>query len=254
MPNIVSLIEQGSSNLLILIPISILLGALHGLEPGHSKTMMAAFIVAIRGTVKQATLLGLAATISHTLIVWIVALTGIYFMNSKFDSAVAEPYFQIISGTLMVTLAAWMSYRNWQHHQAFKHSHHQLNTEYQDAHELAHTKDIRQRFTNKNITTPQIVMFGLTGGLIPCPASITVLLLCLQLKKIALGSLLVGCFSIGLALVLVASGVVAALSAKHVSKRWSGFSKLAKLAPYLSGLLIALIGIYVAYHGLITIY
>ena len=97
-------------------------------------------------------------------------------------------------------------------------------------------------------------MFGLTGGLIPCPASITVLLLCLQLKKIALGSLLVGCFSIGLALVLVASGVVAALSAKHISKRWSIFSKLAKYAPYLSGLLIATIGLYVVYHGLVTIY
>ncbi len=185
-------------------------------------------------------------------------------MNGQFDATATEPYFQAISGILMMAIAAWMMHRNWQHHQAFKHSHHHLDhqlqaldvvsPEYQDAHELAHAKDINQRFTNKNITTPQIVMFGLTGGLIPCPASITVLLLCLQLKKIALGSLLVGCFSIGLALVLVASGVVAALSAKHISKRWSIFSKLAKYAPYLSGLLIATIGLYVVYHGLVTIY
>lgn len=264
MPDIVSLIQQGSSNLLIFIPIAILLGALHGLEPGHSKTMMAAFIVAIRGTVKQAALLGLAATFSHSMVVWIVAVIGMYFMSGKFDAESTEPYFQMVSGLLMVAIAAWMVYRSFKHHQDFLHHHHHkltkdlkvietVSPEYQDAHELAHAKDIRHRFTNKNITTSQIVMFGLTGGLIPCPASITVLLLCLQLKKIAMGALLVFCFSIGLALVLVASGVVAALSIKQASKRWSGFSKLARRAPYLSGMLIAMIGLYVAYHGFVAI-
>ena len=53
---------------------------------------------------------------------------------------------------------------------------------YQDAHELAHANDIRRRFANRHVTTGQIALFGLTGGLIPCPASITVLLICLQLK------------------------------------------------------------------------
>lgn len=60
------LIQQGAGNAWLFIPSAILLGALHGLEPGHSKTMMAAFIVAIRGTVMQAVLLGLSAAISHT--------------------------------------------------------------------------------------------------------------------------------------------------------------------------------------------
>ena len=122
--------------------------------------------------------------------------------------------------------------------------------EYRDAHELAHANEIRRRFSNQNVTTGQIVVFGLTGGLIPCPASITVLLLCLQLKKIAMGSLLVLCFSIGLAATMVATGVVAALSLKHLSKRWMGFNKLARRAPYFSGILITLIGLYVCYHGL----
>jgi len=69
---------------------------------------------------------------------------------------------------------------------------------YQDAHELAHAKDIRRKFADRNVTTWQIVLFGLTGGLIPCPAAITVLLLCLQLKEFTLGFALVLCFSIGL--------------------------------------------------------
>jgi len=121
---------------------------------------------------------------------------------------------------------------------------------YQDAHELAHANDIRRRFANRHVTTGQIIVFGLTGGLIPCPASITVLLLCLQLKKITLGAALVLCFSIGLAMTMVASGALAALSVKHVSKRWSGFGDFARKAPYLSGILIVLVGLYVGWQGL----
>jgi nickel/cobalt exporter len=120
---------------------------------------------------------------------------------------------------------------------------------YQDPHELAHANDIRRRFANRQVTTGQIVMFGLTGGLIPCPASITVLLLCLQLKKITLGAVLVLCFSIGLAMTMVASGALAALSVKHVSRRWSGFGELAGKAPYVSGALIVLVGLYVGAQG-----
>jgi nickel/cobalt exporter len=68
---------------------------------------------------------------------------------------------------------------------------------YQDAHERAHANDIRRRFADQNVTTWQIALFGLTGGIIPCPAAITILLLCLQLKQIPLGAVLVLCFSIG---------------------------------------------------------
>lgn len=96
-------------------------------------------------------------------------------------------------------------------------------------------------------------MFGLTGGLVPCPASITVLLLCLQLKKIALGATLVLCFSIGLALTMVMSGVIAALSVRHVSRHWSGFGQFARRAPYFSGALMLAVGFYVVLTGLQTL-
>ncbi|MBS0200450.1 MAG: nickel/cobalt efflux protein RcnA [Proteobacteria bacterium] len=369
-----TLLQQG--NAWLFVPSAILLGALHGLEPGHSKTMMAAFIVAIRGSVKQAVLLGLAATISHTAVVWLVAMAGMYF-GRGWTAENTEPYFQIASAVLIVTVAAWMLWRTWReqsacvhdhghghghghddhghHHdeakhidtghgvvrlevfedgvpprfrlyreakgghvwtadqvrietersdgtrQAFtfaqrdgfveseqdipephefvarlklghdhhshdydvefvEHDHHHVVGDYQgldvsapgyqDPHELAHANDIRRRFANREVTTGQIIVFGLTGGLIPCPASITVLLLCLQLKKIALGATLVLCFSIGLALTMVISGVLAALSVKHVSKRWSGFGELARKAPYVSGAMILLVGIYIGYQGL----
>ncbi|TXH05784.1 MAG: nickel/cobalt efflux transporter RcnA [Nevskiaceae bacterium] len=361
----------------LFVPSAILLGALHGLEPGHSKTMMAAFIVAIRGTVGQAVLLGLSATVSHTAVVWAVAMAGLYF-GQNWNAEATEPYFQVASAVLIIGVALWMLWRirrdqvaahdhdhGHDHHHDHDHDHdhhhdeaktidtghgvvrlevfedgvpprfrlyreghrghawtadevrietersngerqtfqflqregflesaqeipephefvarlslghsghsHDYDVEfvehhhhaisdyegldvaapgYQDAHELAHANDIRRRFADRHVTTGQIVMFGLTGGLIPCPASITVLLLCLQLKKIALGASLVLCFSIGLAMTMVASGTVAALSVKHAQKHWNGFGDFARKAPYLSSVLILIVGCYIGYQGL----
>lgn len=120
---------------------------------------------------------------------------------------------------------------------------------YQDAHELAHANDIRRKFADQNVTTWQIVLFGLTGGLIPCPAAITVLLLCIQLKEFSLGFVLVLCFSIGLAITLVTVGAIAALSVRQATKRWTWFSTFARRAPYVSSMLIIAVGVYVGIQG-----
>jgi ABC-type nickel/cobalt efflux system permease component RcnA len=262
-----SLLQQGHAWLFI--PSAILLGALHGLEPGHSKTMMAAFIVAIHGTLTQAVLLGLSATLSHTAVVWVVAMAGLYF-GRNWDAEATEPYFQVASAVLIVGVAAWMLWRTWRSrrmahahdHDYGQHPHHHAgddegldlpDSDHQDPHALAHAEDIRRRFAGRAATTGQIVLFGLTCGLVPCPASITVLLLCLQLKKLALGAALVLCFSVGLALTLVASGALAALGVRHVAERWSGLGAFARNAPYFSGALIALVGLYVGYQGLLAL-
>ncbi|HEY0270534.1 MAG TPA: nickel/cobalt efflux transporter [Sphingomonas sp.] len=267
------LIQQSAAHAWLFIPSAILLGALHGLEPGHSKTMMAAFIVAVRGTVKQAILLGIAATISHTAIVWIVALGGVYLFAGLGADAFG-PYLQFASGLLILLIALWMLWRTRReqhhdhgHHGHDHHDHHDhdhaspaldhaldaMDGGYQDAHERQHAEDIRRRFAGREVTTGQIVLFGITGGLIPCPGAITVLLLCLQLKRVVLGSVLVLCFSIGLALTMVASGVIAALSVRYAERRFTGFGSLVRRAPYVSGLVILCVGAYVtlaAWHAL----
>src|SRR5437762_4372318 len=96
LPSLPDLVQQSAAHGWLFIPSALILGALHGLEPGHSKTMMAAFIVAIRGTVAQAVLLGLSATVSHTAIVWVVAMGGMYFA-SGWDPEATEPYFEVAS-------------------------------------------------------------------------------------------------------------------------------------------------------------
>jgi nickel/cobalt transporter (NicO) family protein len=273
------LIQQGPAYAWLFVPSAILLGALHGLEPGHSKTMMAAFIVAIRGTVGQAVLLGLAATVSHTAIVWAVAIGGLY-LGRSLDAEANEPYFQIASAVLIVAIAAWMLWRTWQersragheshghHHHHHAHDHHDHDHHHhdhdhhrhdhgldvssggvEDAHQKEHADGIRRRFADRNVTTWQIVLFGLTGGLIPCPAAIAVLLLCLQLREIGLGVVLVLSFSIGLALTLVAVGAAAALGVGHAQRRWPWFGTAVRRAPYASGLLIVAVGVYVGLQG-----
>ncbi|BCX67510.1 nickel/cobalt efflux transporter [Pseudomonas izuensis] len=372
MTDFAELLQQGSAHAWLYFPSAILLGALHGLEPGHSKTLMAAFIVAIRGSVKQAVLLGLAATLSHTAVVWLVAIGGMY-LGAGLNARATEPYFQLASAALIILIALWMLWRTWRgermfkfeqgddhHHGEHGHDHHdetqridtghgrvelsifetgmpphwrlkalsghawpaadvrllttrpdgstqafsfveqggwlqsttdipephefdvrlslghaghshdydlsyrehahghahpdlqglELSIEgYQDAHERAHANDIRRRFTNREVTTGQIILFGLTGGLIPCPAAITVLLLCLQVKEIALGGMLVLCFSIGLALTLVSVGAAAAIGANQAASRWPWLGTVARRAPYLSSVLIIGVGLYVGVQG-----
>lgn len=362
MSSFAELLQQGAAHAWLYFPTAILLGALHGLEPGHSKTMMAAFIIAIRGSVKQAVVLGLAATVSHTAVVWLVALGGMY-LGQNLDAETTEPYFQLASAVIIVAIALWMFWRTWRGERMWRfeqddHHHadetHQLDTghgrvelsifedgvpprwrlraltghawsadqvsvlttrcdgqthpflfvdrggylesldaipephafttrlslghaghshdydlsfhehdhahadrdaldlpqaDYQDAHARAHTNDIRKRFSSRNVTTGQVMLFGLTGGLIPCPAAITVLLLCLQVKEVALGAVLVMCFSIGLALTLVSVGVAAAIGARQASSRWPWLNSVARRAPYLSSALIIAVGVYVGWHG-----
>lgn len=272
MTEFTTLLQQG--NAWFFIPSAILLGALHGLEPGHSKTMMAAFIIAIKGTIKQAVMLGLAATISHTAVVWLIAFGGMV-IRKRFTAQSAEPWLQLISAVIIIGTAFWMFWRTWRgernwlenmhehdhehHHHDHEdhhdhgHHHHHEHGEYQDAHARAHANDIKRRFDGREVTNWQILLFGLTGGLIPCPAAITVLLICIQLKALTLGATLVVSFSLGLALTLVTVGVGAAISVQQVAKRWSGFNTLAKRAPYFSSLLIGLVGVYMGVHGFMGI-
>ncbi|HGB9361481.1 TPA: nickel/cobalt efflux protein RcnA [Escherichia coli] len=272
MTEFTTLLQQG--NAWFFIPSAILLGALHGLEPGHSKTMMAAFIIAIKGTIKQAVMLGLAATISHTAVVWLIAFGGMV-SSKRFTAQSAEPWLQLISAVIIISTAFWMFWRTWRgernwlenmhehdhehHHHDHEdhhdhgHHHHHEHGEYQDAHARAHANDIKRRFDGREVTNWQILLFGLTGGLIPCPAAITVLLICIQLKALTLGATLVVSFSLGLALTLVTVGVGAAISVQQVAKRWSGFNTLAKRAPYFSSLLIGLVGVYMGVHGFMGI-
>jgi ABC-type nickel/cobalt efflux system permease component RcnA len=280
MVSFTELIQQGSAHAWLFFPSAILLGALHGLEPGHSKTMMAAFIIAIRGTIPQAILLGLSAAFSHSLLVWLIAAAGIYYGN-QINPEESEPYFQLVSAVIIAGMAIWMfwrtrrdvhaaqhhhhshdhdhSHHHHDHESDHDHSHHHdhdheemeaAGADFQDAHEKAHAADIEKRFAGRTVTTGQIVLFGITGGLMPCPAAVTVLLICLQLKQFTLGFGLVLAFSFGLALTMVTVGTLAAWSVHHAEKRFSSFGEFMRKAPYLSVVILLLLACYIGWQAL----
>ena len=277
MPPIAELIQQGATNLWVFIPTAILLGALHGLEPGHSKTMMASFIIAVKGSVGQAALLGLCAALSHSLIVWILAAIALKFGNELIAEQ-SEPYLMLVSAAVVLGVSIWMFVRtrhdelsakahhhphqvghdhdHGQHHHTHVENHHTShNDTYQDDHERAHAEDINHRFEGQKVTTGQIAMFGLTGGLVPCPASVTILMICLHLKRFSLGAVMVASFSLGLAISLVSVGVIAAWGAQQVGKRLDKgrLSDLARKMPYFSSGLMALVATLMGIQAIIQL-
>lgn len=217
MTEFTTLLQQGNAR--FFIPSAILLGALHGLEPGHSKTMMAAFIIAIKGTIKQAVMLGLAATISHTAVVWLIAFGGMV-ISKRFTAQSAEPWLQLISAVIIISTAFWMFWRTgaanatgWRICTSMIMIMSIITTitkitTTMDIITITNMASIRMPMHEPmpmtlndalmvEVTNWQILLFGLTGGLIPCPAAITVLLICIQLKALTLGATLVVSFSLG---------------------------------------------------------
>lgn len=268
MPDIAAIVQTGAANPWLYLPLAILLGALHALEPGHSKSLMAAFIVTTRGTPAQAALLGLSAAIGHTLVVWALAALGL-FLGDKLILEKAEPWLILVSGLLIIGLAIriWWLFRAGEDHHDHDHAHvhrhdhdhaHRHDHEHSHgatapkplSHDEAHASDIRSRFANKKVTNLDIAWFGLTGGLLPCPSAIAVLLICIQLKAFVLGFAMVAGFSIGLAITLISVGVLAAWGAKRASEGWSGFSRWSAKLPLLSALIVGLVGVLIVLRGL----
>lgn len=236
-------LAQGPANGWLLVPSALVLGALHGLEPGHSKTMTAAFIVSIRGTIGQAVMLALAATVSHTAVVWVLAfLTLTWGGPLRVDAA--DPVLRIISGAMVLAMALWMGVRTWRVRNA---------PGAEDEHARAHGHELADRLDGRPVSTGQVVLFGLTSGLLPCAAAVTVLLLCLQMQRVWLGMALVLCFSIGLAATLMLSGVFAAWGAGKVARRWKGVDAIAARAPYGASAVLACLGLCMGLRGIMTL-
>jgi nickel/cobalt exporter len=249
MVEISEVIRSGAVNPWFYIPSAVLLGALHGLEPGHSKSMMAAFIVAVRGTVGQAVLLGLSAAISHSLVVWALAVAGLSLGNALIVEA-AEPYLILVSAVLVFLLALVMLRRV----KGLGHTHDDHGHGH-DACGCGHDHSVPEAVKKTgHVTTWQIIGFGATGGLLPCPASIAVLLVCLQVKQFTLGIVMVAAFSVGLALTLVGAGVAAAYGMRHAEKHLgSKFEGVMTWAPVGSAVLMMAIAAVMAWHAVVLL-
>jgi nickel/cobalt transporter (NicO) family protein len=192
-------------------------GAAHALSPGHGKTIITAYLVGRRGTPRHAALLGLIVTVTHT--VGVFALGLITLLLSRF--VVPEelyPWLNLVSGLLVVGIGASVlrSRLRRRHH----HHHH-------------HDHDLSRR---------SLVAVGVSGGLLPCPSALVVLLAAISLHRIGFGLLLIVAFSAGLALTITGIGLVAVF-ARSAFGRLSFEGRLQSLLPTFSALVIVAAGI-----------
>ena len=246
---------------LLYFPTAVALGALHAIEPGHAKTLTAAYLIGIKGTKRDAVLLGLSVALTHSLVVIGLSVLALWIGREAFTDQ-ATRWLQTVSGAVVIALGTWMLWRRWpsrparahdhphphdhaHHHdhadpQSHHHSHHDLE---EDEHARQHAATLPDYVQRGERPTPaQIMAFGAAGGMIPCPASVTVMLLALSVGEVGLGLFTVLGFSLGLALTLVGIGllVVAGLNRLGQTGRFSWFSRH---APMISAGVVILSGL-----------
>ena len=245
MPDLSAIVQTGSSYAWLYLPVAVLLGAFHALEPGHAKSLMAAYIVAIRGTASQAVTLGISAAVGHTIVVWALAVAALAF-GQRYIVDEAEPWLTALSGILIVLLAIRMLWAlRGRHHHEHHHSHN-----HHHGHDHHHGHSHAPPVNPDHVTTGQIIWFGFTGGLMPCPAALAVLLICIQLKAFALGVAMVAAFSVGVGATLVAIGLAVVWSSGRLAQAWPGFDRAAARLPYLSAAMVLIVGLIMTAAGL----
>jgi nickel/cobalt transporter (NicO) family protein len=199
-------------------------GMAHALSPGHGKTIVAAYLVGQRGTPWHAAALGAIVTATHTIGVFALGLVTLA-LSAFIVPEQLYPWLNLVSGVLVVAIGATV-FRSRLRHRGHTHDH---------GHHHHHHE-------HEAPTRRSLVAVGITGGLLPCPSALVVLLAAISLHRVAFGMLLIVAFSAGLALSITGIGLVAVF-AKQIFKRASFEGRLVRLLPAVSALVILAAGL-----------
>ena len=239
------------------------LGALHALEPGHGKTIVAAYLVGSRGTPRHAVLLGLIVTAAHTAGVYLLGVITLYASRWIVPEQL-YPWLGIISGLMIAGLASYLLLRAWTgeagdhgHKPGQSHSHwfsslakpRSANA----ASAMAFPNEMQpQADRSQGVPLRQLLALGVTGGMVPCPAALVVLLSALSLHRVGLGLFLIVAFSLGLAAVLIVIGLLM-VYARQLTARWKGDGAAVKRwRPVLSSSFMLILGLGIAVRALLS--
>jgi ABC-type nickel/cobalt efflux system permease component RcnA len=219
------------------------LGAIHALSPGHGKTIVAAYLVGTRGTVKHAIFLGGMVTFTHTISVFFLGFVTLYLSQYVLPEKI-YPVLGAISGISIVWIGAILLYKRAMrlrghtddHHHVHDHSH-SHDHDHGDGHRHSHVPE-------GDVTLGSLIALGASGGLVPCPSALVLLLSSIALGRIGLGLVLLVSFSAGLAMVLMSIGLLV-LYAKHLLPDQEKASRhpAFRLIPVFSAAIIVCIGL-----------
>lgn len=203
------------------------LGAAHAMAPGHGKTIVAAYLAGSRGRAFDALRLGLIVTFTHTASVFLLGLLA-YYLSETIDLRAVHPIIQRVSGVAIAGFGAWLLYQRLRPAGATATTEASVLAPNSLAHGHAHELPLKA--------------LGVSGGIVPCPEALSLLLLSLSRGQSLYGLALLGFFSIGLAFVLVGIGLAAVL----VVPRLNRFESLTRVLPMMSALVLIVLGITLA--------
>ncbi len=247
------------------------LGALHAFEPGHGKTMVAAYLVGSRGTVKQALFLGGMVTFTHTISVFILGFATLFLSHYIMPDKISK-FLGVLSGLSIIWIGALLLYRrarklthagdvhshdhghshrhgDHEHHHhdhghTHDHSHEHGHTHSHGAHSHTHDGHTHSHLPEGDVTLGSLMALGASGGLVPCPSALVLLLSAISIGRIGLGLLLLLGFSLGLAIVLMATGLVVLFAKNLIPERHKKTdSAFFRVLPVLSAAVIMCIGV-----------
>lgn len=221
---------------LIYLPTAVALGALHALEPGHAKTLTAAYLIGTKGTGRDALFLGLSVAFTHSFIVVGLSI-GAVLVGRKAVTDDLVDFLAIGSSIVVIFLGFWFLARRLKVLRkggSDDHSHDEP-----DHHHREELPEYVKR--GERPTVFQILAFGAAGGLVPCPSAVSVMLLALSVSETGRGIILVLGFSAGLALTLVAVGLLVVTGVTTLTAT-GRFSRWGRLAPILAAALVILSG------------
>ncbi len=226
------------------------LGALHALEPGHGKTIVAAYLVGSRGTAWHAVLLGLIVTASHTAGVFALGAITLYASHYIVPEQL-YPWLGVFSGLTIAGLGGFMFLRRWSgldldhsHTSGQLHSHWFSSSNEGDGAAPA--------ANGKSVSLYQLFALGITGGIIPCPAALVVLLSAFALHRLGLGFFLITAFSLGLAAVLIAFGMLMVYARQFMARLRMDGPLTTRWLPVASAAFMTILGAAIALRAFAT--
>ncbi len=268
------LLAKGTGNplfVLFTLLVAVALGALHALEPGHGKTLLAVSLVGARATARQAAILAGALTVAHTAGVLLLGIAIIAFKDYFVPESI-YPWITLLSGLAIAVIGARavarqvIARRPYAHSHAHGHSHvhphehaHEHGThghahDHGDGH--VHSHDDLEHARSHAIEGDAPLRFGptvlaaMSGGIAPCPAALVVLFAALAQNALTYGIVVIVFFSLGLASTLTGLGIGVVRGASWLSAR-PQFDALVRYGPLASATVIAIIGSVMVGQGLV---
>jgi ABC-type nickel/cobalt efflux system permease component RcnA len=268
-------------------------GAGHALSPGHGKTIVGAYLVGNRGTARHAVILGLTVTATHTAGVFALGLVTLYLSGFILPDQL-YPWLGFLSGLLVAGMGFTLFARRLaalrrgrqsrpaaplpftgallkqsdhlhshpaegRSHDHDSHGHH--SQDHTADHSHSHSHGLGQPHSHempRQITMRSLIGLGISGGLLPCPSALVVLLSAIAFHKVAFGMLLIVAFSLGLATTLTAIGLLVVFSGRVLSRIRSKRSgrllpaglRVVRLMPVVSALVVGALGTVIAIGAL----